>query len=139
LPNWGPARDPVETPRTRSIGCAPRRTQGTPWAYGIVLADLAGMRNTALALHRNLERHAIYGDVRLVCLHGDDAGAGRAAAQRRPCSSRLAPDADLRAALTAKPTVEAASASRQLPATTATAQVALRNARVLLVEDNPST
>src|SRR5207342_3748801 len=76
--------------------------QGTPWAYGIVLADLVGMRNTALALHRNLERHAVYGDVRLVCLHGDDA-VPEELQRSVTLLSRQVPDADLRVALTTKP------------------------------------
>ncbi len=72
LPNWGLRVTVVENTQE-----APRSTTrgggaGCAWAYVTVLADLAGMRNTALALHRNLERHAIYGDVRLICLYGDE-------------------------------------------------------------------
>src|SRR5690606_5366654 len=72
--------------------------QGPPWAYSIVLADLAGMRNTALALHRNLGRQNVYGDLRLVCLYGDDPVPDEL--QRSvTLLSRQAPDPDLRAAL----------------------------------------
>jgi CheY-like chemotaxis protein len=100
-----------------------------------VLADLVGMRNTALALHRNLERHAVYGDVRLVCLHGDDA-VPEELQRSVTLLSRQVPDADLRAALTSKPPER----NLQAPVANATDEGAtgrLRNARVLLVEDNP--
>jgi CheY-like chemotaxis protein len=93
------------------------------------------MRNTALALHRNLERHAVYGDVRLVCLHGDDA-VPEELQRSITLLSRQVPDADLRAALTSKPPER----NREAPVANDPDDGApgrLRNARVLLVEDNP--
>jgi len=149
LPNWGLRVSAVETTQEALDRLRTAANQGQPWAYSIVLADLAGMRNTALALHRNLGRQAVYGDLRLVCLYGEDPVAEEL--QRSvTLLSRQAPDADLRAALfgggrdedapraaatTAAPASPAAAPAPALsgddkPATT-------RKPRVLLVEDNP--
>src|SRR5690606_27803553 len=72
LPSWGLRVTSAETTQEALDRLRTAANQGPPWAYSIVLADLAGMRNTALALHRNLGRQAVYGDLRLVCLYGDD-------------------------------------------------------------------
>jgi len=142
LPNWGMRVTAVENTQEALDRLRAAATQGAPWAYVTVLADLAGMRNTALALHRNLERHAIYGDVRLICLYGDEPVPDEL---KRSVTllSRQVPDADLRAALTSKPAPPEASipASSELvpseaPIDLATA-ASVRSARVLLVEDNP--
>ena len=99
LPNWGLRVSSVETTQEALDRLRTAANQGAPWAYSIVLADLAGMRNTSVALHRNLERHAVYGDLRLVGLYGDDPVPDEL--QRSiTLLSRQAPDADLRAALT---------------------------------------
>jgi signal transduction histidine kinase/CheY-like chemotaxis protein len=135
LPNWGLRVTTVETTQDALDRLRAAAAQGAPWAYGIVLADLVGMRNTALALHRNLERHAVYGDVRLVCLHGDDA-VPEELQRSITLLSRQVPDADLRAALTSKPPER----NREAPVANDPDDGApgrLRNARVLLVEDNP--
>ena len=138
LPNWGLRVTAVETTQEALDRLRAAATQGEPWAYVTVLADLAGMRNTALALHRNLERHAIYGDVRLIGLYGDEPVPDEL---RRSITllSRQAPDADLRAVLTSKPIVpdaviETATVDAAVDAEIA---IAVRSAKVLLVEDNP--
>jgi signal transduction histidine kinase/CheY-like chemotaxis protein len=136
LPNWGLRVTAVETTHEALDRLRAAATQGPPWAYVTVLADLAGMRNTALALYRNLERQAIYGDVRLVCLHGDEpvpAELGRGVA----LVSRFAPDAALRAVLTAKPESKAPAANEVPDAIGGEQPSRVRSARVLLVEDNP--
>ena len=140
LPNWGLRVSSVETTQEALDRLRNAANQGAPWAYSIVLADLAGMRSTAVALHRNLGRHAVYGELRLVCLYGDDPVPDEL--QRSvTLLSRQAPDADLRAALTtdlAPPNPDivqehAAVATASIPLQPA----ATRAARVLLVEDNP--
>jgi len=144
LPNWGLRVTTVETTQEALDRLRAAATQGQPWAYSLVLADLAGMRNTALALHRNLERHAIYGDVRLVCLSGDEPVPDELS-RNVTLLSRQAPDPDLRAALTRKPAVpEPVSPSTPTTGAVATgagdageATSSVRSARVLLVEDNP--
>jgi signal transduction histidine kinase/CheY-like chemotaxis protein len=139
LPNWGLRVSSVETTQEALDRLRTAANQGAPWAYSIVLADLAGMRNTSVALHRNLERHAVYGDLRLVGLYGDDPVPDEL--QRSiTLLSRQAPDADLRAALTsaalpaavAAPAVESTSSPLE-----STPETPMRPARVLLVEDNP--
>jgi signal transduction histidine kinase/CheY-like chemotaxis protein len=137
LPNWGLRVTAVETTHEALDRLRAAAAQGEPWAYGIVLADLAGMRNTALALHRNLERHAIYGDVRLVCLQGDDP-VPEELQRGATLLFRNAHDADLRTALTSKPATGDDRPGRQpVIAASATASGSVASARVLLVEDNP--
>ncbi len=157
LPNWGLRVNAVETTQEALDRLRTAANQGPPWAYSIILADLAGMRHTALALHRNLGRQSVYGDLRLVCLYGDDPVPEEL---RRSVTllSRQAPDADLRAVLldsapprsgdeAAAPAQAhaAAPAHARAPAPSADAQApaadgvryATRRPRVLLVEDNP--
>jgi signal transduction histidine kinase/CheY-like chemotaxis protein len=138
LPNWGLRITIVENTQEALDRLRAAATQGPPWAYSIVLADLAGMRNTALALHRNLERHAVYGEVRLVCLYGDEPVPDEL---RRHVTllSRQAPDPALREALTRKPATPAPAAptSTEPSAGAADGQSSVHSARVLLVEDNP--
>ncbi|MGI8561101.1 MAG: ATP-binding protein [Luteimonas sp.] len=143
LPNWGLRVTSVETTQEALDRLRTAANQGEPSAYAIVLADLAGMRSTALALYRNLERHNIYGQNRLVCLYGDDPVADEL--QRSvTLLSRQCHDADLRAALLSagRPT-PAPSTTGEKQAVTATAAPAATESsaphlpRVLLVEDNP--
>ena len=102
LPNWGLRISAVETTQEALDRLRIAANQGPPWAYSLVLADLSGMRNTALALYRNLGRQTVYGDLRLVCLYGDDPIAEEL--QRSvTLISRQAPDADLRSALFGPP------------------------------------
>ena len=143
LPNWGLRVSSVETTQEALDRLRSAANQGKPWAYSIVLADLSGMRNTAVALHRNITRSTIYGNLRLVCLYGEDPVAEEL--QRSVTMlSRQAPDEDLRAALTEKHRAATPDAlQREAAAKPTTSVVAtsdattLRSARVLLVEDNP--
>jgi CheY-like chemotaxis protein len=135
LPNWGMRLTAVETTQEALDRLRAAATQGPPWAYSVVVADLAGMRNTAIALRRNLEHHAIYGQIRLLCLYGEEA-APEELRERATLLSRQAQDGDLRVALSPPaPTAQAAAAAPELvPAPLPTPQ---RRMRVLLVEDNP--
>ena len=140
LPNWGLRVSSVETTQEALDRLRAAANQGAPWAYSLVLADLAGMRSTAVALHRNLGRQAVYGDLKLVCLYGDDPVPDEL--QRSvTLLSRQAPDADLRAALlggsfamTPDSGNTTAMAHTHMPSSPA---APVRAARVLLVEDNP--
>ncbi len=96
--NWGMQPVAVETTqealdRLRLVG-----EQGQQ-DYLAVLADIGGIRSTALALHRAITRRPLPDALRLVWLYGDDT----VPADLHPRStllSRQSPDADLRAALT---------------------------------------
>ncbi len=143
LPNWGLRVSSVETTQEALDRLRTAANQGKPWAYSIVLADLAGMRNTAVALHRNISRSALYGNLRLVCLYGEDPVADELQ-NAVTLLSRQAPDEDLRAALTeshpATPDSlqhEAATAPSATVLVEGREAATLRSARVLLVEDNP--
>ncbi len=144
LPNWGLRVSAVETTQEALDRLRTAANQGPPWAYSTVLADLAGMRNTALALYRNLGRQAVYGDLRLVCLYGEDPVAEEL--QRSvTLLSRQAPDADLRAALfgggrdeeDARPAPAAAAPAPAATPAGGEKPMSTRKPRVLLVEDNP--
>ena len=143
LPNWGLRVSSVETTQEALDRLRTAANQGKPWAYSVVLADLAGIRNTAVALHRNISRSTIYGNLRLVCLYGEDPVADELQ-HNVTLLSRQAPDGDLRAALTnTRPATTPDNLQREAAATPATTMVTnndaatLRKARVLLVEDNP--
>ncbi|MGY1521965.1 ATP-binding protein [Luteimonas sp. A482] len=143
LPNWGLRVTSVETTQEALDRLRNAANQGPPWAYSIVLADLSGMRNTALALHRNLGRQSVYGELRLVCLYGDDPVPDEL--QRSvTLLSRQTPDANLRAALfdatadsAAAPAAAEPAAATIAPAAREPGRLAARKPRVLLVEDNP--
>ncbi|MET0329137.1 MAG: ATP-binding protein, partial [Luteimonas sp.] len=98
LPNWGLRMTSVDTTQEALDRLRTAANQGAPHAYTVVVADLTGMRNTAVALHRNLTRHDAYGHLRLVCLYGDDVVAAELR-QGATLLSRQAPDADLREAV----------------------------------------
>lgn len=145
LPNWGLRVSSVETTQEALDRLRTAANQGKPWAYSIVLADLAGMRNTAVALHRNISRSTIYGNLRLVCLYGEDPVAEELQ-NAVTLLSRQVPDEDLRAALTESRPATPDSLQREAAATPSATMVVgregkepatLRSARVLLVEDNP--
>jgi signal transduction histidine kinase/CheY-like chemotaxis protein len=134
LPNWGFRVTAVETTHEALDRLRQAAHQGEPWTYSVVLADLPGIRSTALALHRNLERRSVFGDVRLVCLYGDDY-MPEELQRSTTLLSRQAPDPDLRQALSAS---RPRSGDRTVsPPQAADTTASLRHARVLLVEDNP--
>ena len=152
LPNWGLRITSVETTQEALERIRSAVSQGPTWAYTTVIADLGSVRSTAVALQRNLERQSTYGQVRLICLQGDEQVPEELVAAATVLQ-RQAPDADLRTALlgtaerTPEPTVqdfssyataaEPASGPTAVPETAAAAPEAARPMRVLLVEDNP--
>ncbi len=96
--NWGMQPVAVETTqeamdRLRLVG-----EQGQQ-DYLAVLADISGIRSTALALHRAIARRPSPDALRLVWLYGDEAVPAELQS-RSTQLSRQSPDADLRAALT---------------------------------------
>ncbi|MEL1265461.1 ATP-binding protein [Pseudoxanthomonas putridarboris] len=96
--NWGMQPVAVETTQEALDRLRLVAEQGQQ-DYIAVLADAGGIRSTALALHRAIDRRPLPDTLRLIWLYGDDA----VPAELHPRStllSRQAPDADLRAALT---------------------------------------
>ena len=147
LPNWGLRITSVETTQEALERIRSAVSQGDAWAYSTVIADLGSVRSTAVALQRNLERQTTYGQVRLICLQGDEP-APEELLQFVTLLQRHAPDADLRTALlgtaehTPEPTVQDFSSFAQVPETAGSATESLpsepaRPMRILLVEDNP--
>lgn len=98
LPNWGLRVSSVETTQEALDRLRTAANQGAPWAYSVVVADLAGMRNTAVALYRNVTRQSTFGGLRLVCLYGDEP-VPEELRQGATLLSRQSPDADLREAV----------------------------------------
>jgi signal transduction histidine kinase/CheY-like chemotaxis protein len=131
LPNWGLRIAAAETTQDALERLRSAAAQGGAWAYTMVLADLSGMRNTAVALQRNLERQNVYGAVRLVCLQGDEAVPPELINSGATVISRTAPDVDLRAALLGLPAtpIEAPPPMQHIDADTVNiAPVQLENA-----------
>ncbi len=160
LPNWGLRITAVETTQEALDRIRAALNQGADWAYTTVIADLATVRSTSVALQRNLERQSTYGQVRLICLQGDET-VPEELLQSATILHRQAPDADLRMSLLgsaeAAPSLSdagmsfdggafdggyAAAPEPPAPTTQAVAPVSsvadpARPMRVLLVEDNP--
>ena len=111
LPNWGLRITAVETTQEALERIRGALHQGPTWAFTTVLADLSSVRSTAVALLRNLERQNTYGQVRLVCLQGDEP-APEELLQSATVLPRQSPDADLRAALIGA-TVESSGSTSQ--------------------------
>ena len=96
--NWGMQPVAVETTQEALDRLRLVAEQGQQ-DYLAVLADIGGIRSTALALHRAITRRPSPDALRLLWLYGDET----VPAELHPRStllSRQAPDADLRAALT---------------------------------------
>ena len=99
LPSWEMRMTAVESTQEGLDRLRAAAAGGISGAYTAVLADLASVRSTAVALMRNLERQNTFGDVRLICLVGDDPPPAELEAGRAVLLSRLVPDLDLRTAL----------------------------------------
>lgn len=133
LPNWGLRMSSAETTQEALDQLRNAASQGSPWAYAFVLADLAGMRATAVALQRNLQRQAMYGEVRLIWLQGNEP-LPEALDGDTTVVARSAPDNVLRAALVGG---QAAAVSVPTPEPALPTPPPELHGRVLLVEDNP--
>jgi signal transduction histidine kinase/DNA-binding response OmpR family regulator/HPt (histidine-containing phosphotransfer) domain-containing protein len=134
LPNWGLRVTTVETTQEALDRLRAAATQGPPWTYGVVLADMSSMRsNTAIALHRNVVRNSSFGDVRLVYLYGDE-DVPEELYSGATLLPRQAPDAELRGALAKRGRGETTEERKNASAATPSKHW---QARVLLVEDNP--
>ena len=136
LPNWGLRVTSVENTHDALERLRAAHAQGEPWSYSVVLADLASIRSTAIALARNLERRNQYGEPRLVYLRGDDATS-----LDLPLGAnvipRNAPDADLRSVLSASGVSWASHDPEVSAPARRMAPVPGHKTRILLVEDNP--
>ncbi|TWI06066.1 signal transduction histidine kinase [Luteimonas cucumeris] len=140
LPNWGLRLTAVDTVHEALERLRTAAAQGEPWRYAVVLADLAGIRNTSVALQRNLQRQSLYGEVQLVCLFGDEGIPDGLQRNDTVLLPRLAPDNDLRAALMAPGSVAVSTAPSAAPHRPEPAPAVERrrwHGRLLLVEDNP--
>ena len=103
LPNWGLTITVVATPQEALERLRGDVRPAPPSAgYAIVVADHDGLRHTARALHRALQRGPAHTDVRLLWLYSEEEVPMdlREGASLLP---RLAPDAALRAALQGAP------------------------------------
>ena len=136
LPNWGLRVTTVENTHDALERLRQAHAQGDPWSYSVVLADLSSLRNTALALARNLERKNQYGEARLVYLRGEDA-TSQDLPQGAQVIPRNAPDADLRSVLAASGISWASHDPQVAAPARRLAQAPGDKTRILLVEDNP--
>ena len=136
LPNWGLRVTAVENTHDALEKLRQASTQGEPWNYSVVLADLSSIRSTAVSLARNMDRRDQYGNARLVYLRGEEVTS-----QDLPAGANLiarnAGDSDLRAALSASGVAWAPQDPHPAPPTPAPKVELGRRANILLVEDNP--
>ncbi|WP_255470620.1 hybrid sensor histidine kinase/response regulator [Pseudoxanthomonas sp. 3HH-4] len=96
--NWGMQPMAVETTQ-EALDRLRMVSEQAQQDYLAVLADISGIRSTALALHRAIARRPSPDPLRLVWLYGDET-VPTELHPRSTLLSRQSPDADLRAALT---------------------------------------
>ena len=136
LPNWGLRVTTVDNTHDALERLRQATSQGEPWSYSVVLADLATIRNTAVSLARNLERRAQYGKSRLVYLRGEESTA-----PELPLAATVIPrnaqDADLRSVLSAQGVAWASHDPQVIAPPKRQLVGPARSTRILLVEDNP--
>ncbi len=136
LPNWGLRITAVENTHDALEKLRQASTQGEPWNFSVVLADLSSIRSTAVSLARNMERREQYGNARLVYLRSDDVTS-----HDLPVGSTIVArnigDADLRSALSSSGVAWAPQDPHPAPPTPAPKVELGRRANILLVEDNP--
>ncbi|MFT3669624.1 MAG: ATP-binding protein [Pseudoxanthomonas sp.] len=119
--NWGMQPVAVETTQ-EALDRLRLVSEQAQQDYLAVLADISGIRSTALALHRAITRRPMPDALRLVWLYGDET-VPTELHPRATLLSRQSPDADLRAALTGAaperdPDVEAPIVEEIFPITT---------------------
>ena len=136
LPNWGLRVTTGENTHDALERLRQATAQGEPWSYSVVLADLSTIRSTALALARNLERKAQYGESRLVYLRGEDSTS-----INMPLNATVIPrnvqDADLRSMLSASGVSWANHEAQPATPVRRLSGEEPHKTRILLVEDNP--
>ncbi len=155
LPNWGVHGSHVGTVQEALNQLRGALARGPSWRYQLVLADLPGLRNTAIALLRNLQRAPELADLRVVWLQGSEAVPPELGELegRALTASRSLGDTELRVRIAEflagagdafdvparMDTVASASiaAPRTASAPAASHGSAPLRGRVLLVEDNP--
>ncbi len=99
MPNWGVVPSHVETTQEALNRLRGALSRGPNWAFNVLVADLGTMRNTAVALHRNILRSPAFEGLRVVWLRGEDAPPaelGEATADRALLIGRQSTDAELR-------------------------------------------
>ena len=136
LPNWGLRLTTVETTHDALERLRQANTQGEPWSYSVILADVGSIRGTALSLAKNMERKNLYGNARLVYLRGDDVTSVDLPPSV-PVIPRAAADADLRSALSASGVSWAHHDQHPSPPVQTSRKLPDGKSRILLVEDNP--
>jgi signal transduction histidine kinase/CheY-like chemotaxis protein len=112
--NWGMQPVAVETTQ-EALDRLRLVSEQAQQDYLAVLADIGGIRSTALALHRAIARRPSPDPLRLVWLYGDET-VPTELHPRSTLLSRQSPDADLRAALTGaapEPDQEAGTAAME--------------------------
>lgn len=115
MPNWGVVPSHVETTQEALNRLRGALSRGPNWAFNVLVADLGTMRNTAVALHRNILRSPAFEGLRVVWLRGEDAPPaelGEATADRAVLIPRQATDAELRVGVS-----KLLAASAPVPAT----------------------
>ncbi|MFC4726716.1 ATP-binding protein [Coralloluteibacterium thermophilus] len=83
VPNWGVTATHVETTQEAIERLRSALSRGPRWRYQILLGDLASMRQTAVSLHRNLQRTPAFEALRVVWLKGEEAPPPELAADPR--------------------------------------------------------
>lgn len=146
--NWAAAAVLVESTQEALQRLREAQAAGPGKAFDLLVADLASVRTTAIALHRNIRRGTTFDALRIAYLRGEEAVPGELVDPGRAMIvPRSSDDAQLRVALSAlltppgEPGAEPASPvlddATALDRPAADRPAERLRGRVLLVEDNP--
>src|SRR5690606_563921 len=101
LPNWGVNFVHAGSTQEALSKLRAAAARSETWAFHLLLVDLASARNTAVALHRNVQREAGLESLHVVYLEGDDpAPAELAQSERALFLPREAPEGEMRQRIT---------------------------------------
>ena len=146
LPTWGITPIHVSTTQEALGKLRASSTRGASWAFDLLIADLASVRTTAVALHRTVTREASLSQLKVAWLE-DDSGnpVNLEPDARMRFITRASSDIELRQRLTGlievnTETPSSPSDTSELDSTSAMPSVTSGeklHGHVLLVEDNP--
>src|SRR5690606_37360577 len=116
LPNWGLTLVHAGTTQEALAKLRAAAGRSESWAFHLLLVDLGSVRNTAVALHRNLQRETAFEDLYTIYLEGDEpAPQELGESDRALFIPREAPENELRQRIARFLEGPAASASSPVP------------------------
>ncbi|HET6604109.1 MAG TPA: ATP-binding protein [Xanthomonadaceae bacterium] len=139
LVGWGVT--PIVSPTTQDALAKLRAGIGRAgWSFDLALVDLNSVRNTSVALHRNVAREPLLEDLKLIYLEGEEQAPAELGDRRELILPRSLGETELRTRVASLFETEAgprSGAPEPAPLPPARVPTPSLGGRILLVEDNP--